>query len=244
MFQPPNAKGDEVASDSVVTVSAHHRWLHLLFGLRGGAGSYKNISKARGEVPNPVKIGSFAVLVNPELGLEAFGFGISYDLNLLWPPYTHYIDHDDYVHEEEMLKQEIKTYYTFRSSKFHLIPELGYVFLREGAWVYDVNSEKPDLYGKEYDDNNYCYGLSVRTKIKPVSKGYLWLYTRYVHDNLNIKVDNYRLDLQLGDEDYEIIPDNPVTSVFMNLGVSWCKKTDGRSEWFISLELKGTFGLL
>jgi hypothetical protein len=113
------------------------------------------------------------------------------------------------------------------------------MFLEENASIHDVHSEKPDRYKEKFKDENYNYGLSARARIIPVLNGHLWLYGRYVHDNLDIQVDNYRIELQLGDELSEsrgwVGEGINLKSFYLGLGVSWSKKTDGRSEWFITL---------
>lgn len=195
-----------------------------------------------------METGSSAFLIDVEMGLEVFDLGISYHLSGLRSPGVTYTDADDYVHEAGRFRHGVKAVYALRSYRFHLIPELGYVFLEENASMHDVYSERADRYKEEYKDENYSYGLSARARITPVLNAHWWLYARYVHDNLDIQVDNYRLELQLGDEYSEsrgsVEEGINLKSVYFGLGVSWSRKTDGRSEWFITLGVTSALRLL
>ncbi|UCB51844.1 MAG: hypothetical protein JSV10_07610 [Candidatus Zixiibacteriota bacterium] len=195
-----------------------------------------------------METGSTAFLICGEVGLQVFDLGISYHLSFLRSPGVTYTDADDYVHESAKFRRGAKAFYALRLDGFHLIPELGYVFLDEDASMHDVYSERPDRYSEEYKDEGDCYGLSVRVRIRPVLKAHWWLYGSYVHDNLDIQADNYHIALQLGDE--LLGPPDPgwdgpdIRSGYFSLGARWLNKTDGRSEWFVTFEFTCTIGLL
>jgi hypothetical protein len=206
-------------------------------GFHHGLGSYQNITRQRGDPPSPVEVDSYAKSFDVEAGLEVLGLGISYDWNLIYTPAYH--GSEDYVHEAGNTRQRIKGVYALRGERFHLIPEFGYVFVNEDALIHDRGSGRPDRYLEEYKDEDYYYGLSARARFKPFLKAHWWLYARYVHDNLDIQVDNYQLGLQFGDE-FSGPPDPDekgpdLESGYFSLAVNWSKKTDGRSEWFITL---------
>ena len=224
LFQPTTVRGAEVASNNKSTVGTKNHWLSFLIGARGGLGSYTNISRQRGDPPSPMQTGSYAGFFDIGFGLEAFGLGFSSNWNPIRSPTITYVDKDNYVHEAESSCIRIKTYYALRSNRFHLIPEFGYVYLGEGASIHDVRSKRPDRYNEVYEDKSYEYGLSARAKIIPVPNWHLWFYASYVHDNLDIKVDNYLLQLQLGDEfsgPSDVNEKGPeVKSGYFGLGVS------------------------
>ena len=238
-LQPTAVRGTEAVAESTSTGETDRHWLSFLFGLGGGLGSYKNLTRQRGDPPSPLEIGSYALLINAEFGLEVFDLGIAYHWDMIRSPTGTYIGDDDYGHEAGRYRHGIKAVYALRSDRFHLLPELGYVFLDEDASIHDVYSERGDRYKEEYKDENYNYGLSARARTIPVLNAHLWLYARYVHDNLEIQMDNYQLELQLGDEYSEargsVEEGINLKSGYFGLGVSWSKKTDGRSEWFVTL---------
>lgn len=239
LLQPAAVRGSEAALASKCTTETDSHWLSFLYGLGGGLGSYGNLTRQRGDPPSPLETGSDAFFIDVEMGLEVFDLGISYHWGMIRSPGGTYIDDDDYGHGAGRYRHGIKAVYALRSDRFHLLPELGYVFLDESASIHDIYSERADRYKEKYKDENYSYGLSARARITPVLNAHWWLYARYVHDNLDIQVDNYRLELQLGGEESE--PPEwgdhgvPVESAYFGLGVSWSKKTDGRSEWFVTL---------
>ena len=239
LLQPAAVQGTEAVAESTSTIETDGHWLSFLYGLGGGLGSYENVTRQRGDPPSPLETGSNAFFIDVEMGLEVFDLGISYHWGMIRSPGGTYIDDDDFGHGAGRYRHGIKAVYALRSDRFHLLPELGYVFLDEDASIHDVHSEKPDRYKEKYKDENHNYGLSARVRTIPVLNAHLWLYGRYVHDNLDIQVDNYRLELQLGGEESD--PPEwgdhgmPVESAYFGLGVKWSKKTDGRSEWFITL---------
>jgi hypothetical protein len=238
-LQPASVRGTEAVAEGTSTGETDRQWLSLLCSLRGGFGGYKNLTRGRAEDPSgPTKIGSYAGFLNPEFGLEAFGLGVSYDLNLIMSLSGTGVGEGKHDLQAGSASQRIKVVYALRCYKFHLLPEFGYVFLSEDASIYSP-SDGPGRYREEYQDQNYCYGLSARARVIPAWEFRLWLYGRYVHDNLDIQVDNYRLELQLGNEwSAPPVPGEQgpeAKSEYLGLGVSWSKKTDGRSEWFVTL---------
>ena len=238
-LEPATVRGTEAASESTSTAEADGPRLSFLCGFDAGLGSYENVTRQPGDPPSPLETGPDALFIDVEMGLEVFDLGISYHLGMIRSPGGTYVDDDDYGHGAGRYRHGVKAVYALRSDRFHLLPELGYVFLEESASIQDIDSERTDRYKEKYKDENYSYGLSARARTIPVLNGHLWLYGRYVHDNLDIQVDNYRLELQLGAEESD--PPEwgdhgmPVESAYFGLGVSWSKKTDGRSEWFITL---------
>lgn len=248
LFQPAVVRGTEATTGSKSTTETDSHWLSFLFGLGGGLGSYKNLTSQRGDPPSSLETGSDAFLINAEFGLEVFDLGISYHWDMIRSPGGTYIDDDGYGHEAGRYRYGIKAVYALRGDRFHLLPELGYVFLDEDALIHDIYSEGADRYKEEYKDENYSYGLSARARIMPVLNAHWWLYARYVHDNLEIQMDNYQLELQLGDEYSEaggsVEEGINLKSGYFGLGVSWSKKTDGRSEWFVSLGFRVALRLL
>jgi hypothetical protein len=246
LLQPSAALGTEAAAESTSTNETKRQWLSLLLGFHHGLGSYENITRQRGDPPSPVEVDSYAKSFDVEAGLEVLGLGISYDWNLIYTPAYH--GSEDYVHEAGNTRQRIKGVYPLRGKRFHLIPEFGYVFVNEDALIHDRGSGRPDRYLEEYKDEDYYYGLSARARLRPVLNAHWWLYARYVHDNLGIQVDNYQLELQLGDE-YPGSPDPDdegpdLNSAYFSLAVKWSQKTDGRSAWFITIGLTGALRLL
>ena len=239
LLQPAAVRGTEAVAESTSTIETDSHWLSFLYGLGGGLGSYRNITRQRGDPPSPLETGPDALFIDVEMGLEVFDLGISYHLGMIRSPGGTYIDDDDYGHGAGRYRHGVKAVYALRSDRFHLLPELGYVFLEESASIQDIDSERADRYKEKYKDENYSYGLSARARTIPVLNGHLWLYGRYVHDDLDIQVDNYRLELQLGDEYSEsqgrVEEGINLKSVYFGLGVSWSEKTDGRSEWFVTL---------
>jgi hypothetical protein len=247
-LQPAAVRATEAAPESASTTETDSHWLSFLVGAGGGLGSYRNVTRQRGDPPSPLETGSDAFFIDVELGLEVFDLGISYHWGMIRSPGGTYIDDDDYGHGAGRYRHGIKAVYALRGDRLHLLPELGYVFLDEHALIHDVHSERADRYKEKYEDENYNYGLSARARIIPVLNAHWWLYARYVHDNLDIQVDNYQLELQLGDEYSEsrgwVEEGINLKSGYFGLGVSWSKKTDGRSEWFITLGFTGTIRVL
>lgn len=248
LLQPAAVRGTEAVAESTSTIETDSHWLSFLYGLDGGLGSYRNVSRQRGDPPSPLETGSDAFLINAEIGLEVFDLGISYHWGMIRSPGGTYIGDDDYGHGAGRYRHGIKAVYALRSDRLHLLPELGYVFLDEDASIHDIYSERADRYKEEYKDENYNYGLSARARTIPVLNAHLWLYARYVHDNLDIQMDNYQLELQFGDEYSEsrgwVEEGINLKSVYFGLGISWSRKTDGRSEWFITLGVTSALRLL
>jgi hypothetical protein len=81
----------------------------------------------------------------------------------------------------------------------------------------------------------------------PVKRAGLWLYGRYVHDHLEVRADNYWAEIHLWAGDLEEPPPDKwkpyFCSGYLNLGVRWTKKTDGRSETFLTLGFAMTAGI-
>jgi hypothetical protein len=248
LFQPAAVRGTEAAADSTSINETERNRLSLLFGLDCGLGGYKNLSKQRGDPPNPIGIGSHAFAFKAELGLEALGWGISYNFGVIAALIPTPSASAVYDRQAGSWQHRIRGAYALRRDGFHLIPESGYFFLEEYASIDDRHSDEPGPYKEKYNDRGYYYGLSARVRLKPVLRAHWWLYARYVHDNLDIKTDSYQLELQLGDEfsgpqeSDEKGPD--IKSAYFSLGVKWSKKTDGRSEWFITLGCTSAIRLL
>lgn len=236
-----------VTDDTLINGNANKYKFSFLIGFGGGFGSYKNLSKQKGDPHSLMKSGSDACLFGGEAGFRIYLLGVTYHYEILSSPIATSVDRQGYVHGAQCIRYGIRTFLEVPLKSLHFVPEGGYVFVREEADVYDRYGKKPDLYKERYKDRNYSYGLSVQFNLIPIRKLDLWLHGSYVHDNLDIKIDNYRvmihalvadIDQSGGDEKTPRLE-----SAYINLGVEWKNKTDGRSEWFLVLELGLSAGL-
>lgn len=235
-----------VTNTSISADKDRYRFLFLV-GFHGGFGSYKNLSMQKGDPTSLMKSGSDACFFGGEAGFRIYLLGVTSHYEILSSPIATSVDREHYVHGAQRIRYGIRTFLEVPLKTLHFIPEGGYVFVREEADVYDLYGKKPDLYKERYKDRDYSYGLSVQLKLIPIRKVDFWLHGRYVHDNLDIKIDNYwimihalvaDIDQSGGDEKTP-----RVESAHINLGVEWKNKTDGRSEWFLVLELGLSAGL-
>lgn len=222
--------------------------VRILSDIHGGFGSYQNLSVQKGDPPSLMETGSSCGFIHFELGLGVYSWGVTYHWDRLSAPLMTYLDDQDYVHQSGRTRQGIRTFYDISFRDFQIFPEGGYVFLSEYATIQDLNRKRPDLYDERYKDEGYSYGLSARIKLVPIRKVDFWLCGRYVHDNLSIKADNYRLDIQAGGLNPDppwVDKDRPYKeSAYFFLGTRWTKKTDGRSEWFFTLGFAVSLGII
>jgi hypothetical protein len=246
VFQPGTVRGNEVVADSVSATEIKSSRLSLLLRLGAGYGNYENIIRQEGGLSSPVEIDSRARTYDGEIGLQVLSFRVSLDLS--FPTTLDYIADDDSTQEAYSSKERIKGVYALRKGRYHLFPEVGYVFVAEDALIFYMLSERPIYHKESYKDQGFYYGLSARVRIAPCLTEACWLYAHYTHDNLDIAADNYQLELQVGGGESGAPGPDGVASVtefsYVGLGVKWSKKADGRSEWFIILGLSGAFRLL
>jgi hypothetical protein len=223
--------------------------LGFFYELGGYLGSYHNLAEQRDDSTNPFSMGSYSKHLCAELGCcfgslvcltsyIEFGSAESYDAK----------DYDEVANRE---RWGVRISCSIMQRYLHFIPEVGWVFWDEEALIYDTEKTKPDLYHEEYRDDGLSYGLASRvgiiTKEVEGDELGLYLYGRYVHDDVVIPADNYWMELQFFARVLQPKP-TPVTEppfyqVYLALGARWTKRTDGRSESYISLRLGGIMGI-
>ena len=242
-----------LAGDSAfVTDTLKHRGVKkydfsLSMSLGGSLGSYDNLTGQTGDPPTPLGISSSAYLLYGELGIGFQSLGVSYYIHAVASPIATFIDDDGFNQFAERLRHGTKVTYEISYKSLSFVPEGGYVFLREKAAISDSRGERPDPYLEKCKDQDYSYGLSMGRKLMHIGEPELWLYGRYVHDNLDIRADNYWLGLHLP----IVVCEGPSSKKWkpymqafcIRLGVSWTKRTDGRSDWFLRLSFAMEYGL-
>jgi len=248
LLSAPTALAHEDLSptDSVGDLEGKKYNFSLSMNAHGLFGFYDNLANQKGDPASPLDLHSAAGAYG-ELGFGFCSFGVSYYLDAVWSPRTTYNDDQGYSHEAGRERHGIRASYQVSIWTVHLIPEGGYVFLNEDAGIKDPEKKKPDRYYERYKDDGYNYGLSARVKLITIRKGGLWLYGRYVHDDLGTKADNYWIEIHAGGVNPEppwLDKDRPyVKSAYFTLGGRWTQRTDGRSEWFLTLGFAVAVGL-
>jgi hypothetical protein len=242
--------GQEVllAEDTLMDDSVANSRFFFLMDINGGVGGYDKLSMYTRALPSPADTSGYACFLGVEVGLKMRSVGVTYHLEALWSPIKTIFDGNNYLAQGDRIRHGVKVFSQVVREGFMVSPEGGYIFVRETARILDDSGGEIDWFSQNYKDRNYCYGLSVRAKVIPIQKDGLWLYGRYVHDHLDIMTDNYWFEAQLGG----VNPDPPwvdkerpyAESAFISLGVRWAKRTDGRSEWFLTIGYAFSIGLL
>jgi hypothetical protein len=239
-------------ADPSANPAAHQDLKRCILSVQGSfqaaVGSYANLTMQKNDPESPLHIGTSAAHLFWEAGIGFYSLGITYNVQLLRSPIVTSTDSDGFTHEAYRIHHGVKVFYQISSGDFRVTPEGGYVYLREEASIYDPTDKMPDRYNEKYKDQNYSYGLEVGHLLAPVAETELWLYGRYVHENLDIRADNYWIGLHLFASGEEVTESNKckpyLESVHSRLGILWTKRSDGRSEWFLTLSLGAAFGLL
>lgn len=234
---------EDAGADSGVTGSK----LSFLMDLHAGLGAYDKLSMRSEELPSSTKTSSDACFLRAEVGFKSRSIGAAYHVEYLWSPVSTFVGRQEYISEGDLIHHGIRAFWLVARRNFTFAPEGSYIFVRERAWILCRSGERLDQSDQEYRDGGCCYGLSARFKVISIHKGGLWLYGRYVHDDLEIKVDSYGIEIQLGGLNL-----NPTQvdqkrhyaeSAFFGLGIRWARRTDGRSEQFLTVSLTGAMGL-
>jgi hypothetical protein len=231
-----SAKDTSFDNDSIAHSDVKKYNFILIGGFHIGVGNYENVTSQRGDTPNTLEIGSSCTNQGLEAGIGFRSLLMTYDVEYLVSPWGTSTDN---TRSASRLLQRIILCCQISTRNFQFIPEGGYVYIKEES--------KQNRYIERYNDQNYTYGLSARQRLLPIAKAGLWLYGRYVHDNLDIIADNYWFGLQLGSPDIEIPRSDKwkpyMKSAYFGLIVSWTKRTDGRSDWFLSFSFSTAFGM-
>lgn len=241
------AQDNSSATNSLMNRVTNRYNFSFLMHLYGGLGRYDNLTLRKGYSDSLRITGAAAKFLHLEYGFKFRSFGITYYWELLGTSDFIYSKVPGYSSGASYTRHGIRTFGELLHKRFHFLPEVGIVFLDEDAIIGDQEGNEPDLYNEERRDASYNYGFSTRLKLIPVKRAGLWLYGRYVHDHLEVRSDNYWVEIHLWAGDLEEFPPDKwkpyLYSGYFNLGVRWTKKTDGRSETFLTLGFAMTAGI-
>lgn|GEM_PF-1507650 len=236
------------APDSLMNGYVTSSRLSFLYDLSGGLGSYDKLPMEKRTPLGKMAASSAATFLRGEAGLKIYCLGLTYHLEILWTERGRY-GREEYVRDGDRVRHGMRAFCQLAQRDFILAPEGGYTFVEEWAGVIDRSGQWLDRYDQKQKEQGYCYGLSARLKVIPFREGgAVWLYGRYVRDDMETDVDNYWIKAELGalNSDPPWVDQDPgfMEYAFLSLGVRWANRTDGRSEWFITARVEASLGLL
>jgi hypothetical protein len=217
----------------------------LLMGFGGALGSYEHITESGDDDAGEANTDAKSLF--GELGVGFRSWGACFYIGTVYgPQQDKYLDDESEDRYANSVRYWPRAFYRISHKGFGFAPEAGYVFVVEDATILDSVGQTASLYDKRSTDQGPAYGLSVGSRLLGGDKLQLWLHGRYIHDNLEIGVDNYWAGLHLlGLVNETSNPSGfpPMQNFRFGLYVRWTERADGRSDWLLTLSLSGVYGL-